>query len=140
LPSLHGGERDGQLDGQLDGQRDGQLDGQLDGIAARWSSTKPMKVPQLIATTTHDLPDEGQLIVYDNQGSKLIVLNDMGAAVYYLIDGERDAKQIAQIVEETLEGEVPPDHEEKIFAFLQLLESHQILCFVPGEDQSVAPA
>jgi hypothetical protein len=90
-----------------------------------------MPVPLLLATITHDLPEDGQLVVYDDAGSKLVVLNESGAAIYFLIDGKRTTAEIVSIVEEATQGLTAKSCAEEIQVFLEMLESHQVLRFSP---------
>ncbi len=61
-----------------------------------------MRTPRLLSQLTHDLPEEGQLVVYDSRGEKLVVLNEVGAAIYFLIDGEKSSEDIARFVSDAL--------------------------------------
>lgn len=86
-----------------------------------------MRVPHLTAKMTHDLPEAGQLVVYNTDGEKLIVLNDVGAAVYFLIDGQRSAEEIARFVQETLPGGEASAYERDVNTFLDQLTGHGIV-------------
>jgi uncharacterized protein YpbB len=76
---------------------------------------------------THDLEEEGQLVVYDASGSKLVVLNDIGAAIYFLIDGKRSSQDIGRFLADTLPQGVPESCQSDVEAFLQQLESQGVV-------------
>jgi hypothetical protein len=46
--------------------------------------------------------DSGELIVHDRLGQQLLVLNQVGAAIFELLDGELDVGQIAGVLVDTL--------------------------------------
>lgn len=88
---------------------------------------------------THDLPDEGQLVVYSPEGEKLIVLNEVGAAIYFLIDGSKSAEDIAHFVQETLPGAQAETYSRDVEQFLAELESHGIVRYAAAANLN-APA
>lgn len=86
-----------------------------------------MKTPRVLSQLTHDLPNEGQLVVYDGRGEKLVVLNDFGAAIYLLIDGERTPEEIAHFVAETLSEKSPSRCRTEVQQFLATLVNEGIV-------------
>lgn len=86
-----------------------------------------MKVPRLLSQLTHDLPEDGQLVVYDEKGEKLVVLNEMGAAIYCLIDGSNSVEQIAAFVGSTLPEKSAADCHREVAAFLSDLETEGVI-------------
>jgi hypothetical protein len=88
-----------------------------------------MKVPHLLAKMTHDLPEEGQLIIYQDDGSKLLVLNEVGAAVYFLIDGKKSTSEIIAFLAESFGGEIPSNYERGLASFFDVLEAHRVIQF-----------
>lgn len=97
-----------------------------------------MKVPRLLSQLTHDLPEEGQLVVYDDKGEKLVVLNDMGAAIYLLIDGRSSIDQIAGFIQKTLPQKSGSDCTGEVDAFLSELATEGIIEWCDPNPASVA--
>ncbi|MDH5673151.1 MAG: PqqD family protein [Myxococcales bacterium] len=54
------------------------------------------------AAFTHEVPETGELVIYDREAGRLLQLNEIGAAVWLLIDGTRRVCDIATFVSETL--------------------------------------
>lgn len=52
--------------------------------------------------STHEIGHDGELLVLDPSGEKVLVLNAVGAAVFELCDGARTREDIAALVSETL--------------------------------------
>lgn len=98
-----------------------------------------MKVPRLLSQLTHDLPEEGQLVVYDEKGEKLVVLNDVGAAIYCLIDGINSLDQIVAFVSQTLPQKSLTDCRQEVEAFLTELEKEGVVEWRDREQASVSP-
>lgn len=96
-----------------------------------------MKAPRVLSQLTHDLPEEGQLVVYDNRGEKLVVLNDFGAAVYLLINGERTADEIASFISSTLSQKSIQACESEVRQFLGELASEGIVEWSDFTDASL---
>lgn len=55
-------------------------------------------VPRRCAGVAHEIEATGESAIFDEAGGKLLVLNDLGAAVWYLIDGARTAGQIVEVI------------------------------------------
>jgi len=66
------------------------------------SSAVPVKLDAL----THQVDETGDIIVFDQKGNQLLMLNDVGAAVWLLVDGERSVGEIAELIVETLPADV----------------------------------
>lgn len=86
-----------------------------------------MKTPRVLSQLTHDLQNEAQLVVYDSRGEKLVVLNDFGAAIYLLIDGERTSDQIASFIATTLPQKAPSLCKTVVQEFLVALVNEGIV-------------
>jgi hypothetical protein len=82
-----------------------------------------MSAPRPIADVVlHELPD-GEHALSDGARGRMLVVNDVGAAVWLLLDGERDAAAIARTIAEDVdadEGTVRADVE----TFLEALRAH----------------
>jgi hypothetical protein len=57
------------------------------------------------AKLAHEVDETGEVVVFDETGNRLLMLNQVGAAVWLLIDGERTGRDIAAMIVETLPGE-----------------------------------
>jgi hypothetical protein len=57
------------------------------------------------AKLAHEVDETGEVVVFDETGNRLLMLNQVGAAVWLLIDGERTGRDIAALIVETLGGE-----------------------------------
>ena len=57
------------------------------------------------AKLAHEVDETGEVVVFDETGHRLLMLNQIGAAVWLLIDGERTGRDIAALIVETLPGE-----------------------------------
>jgi hypothetical protein len=57
------------------------------------------------AKLAHEVDETGEVVVFDEAGNRLLMLNQVGAAVWLLIDGERTGRDIAALIVETLGGE-----------------------------------
>ena len=63
--------------------------------------TIPTKMP--IEGLTHELKATGEVVLFDADRQELLVLNDVGAGVWHLIDGHRSVADIVQCVRDALE-------------------------------------
>lgn len=70
--------------------------------------------------TSHLLPDEGKLALFDEEKSELILLNPIGGAVWSKLDGQRTVNKIAlELVEQSMDA---PSHELATTQIISLLE------------------
>jgi len=60
-------------------------------------------VPRRLWVVSHELPDNGQTVVFDESRSELLMLNGTGGAVWESIDGKRDVAAIVDFLAERLE-------------------------------------
>lgn len=63
-------------------------------------------IPSRCAGQVHELEDSGT-VIYDRDGRQLLVLNDIGAAVWYLIDGRRSVEDIVGVMMTSLDADEP---------------------------------
>ncbi|MBK8480619.1 MAG: PqqD family protein [Proteobacteria bacterium] len=86
-------------------------------------------IPRRLQGVVHELEATGETVIFDEAGRRLLVLNAVGAIVWYLIDGRRSLDEIAGIV---AEGVALP--RERIatdaLGFLRELEQHALVDFV----------
>ena len=74
----------------------------------------------------HEVEDTGDIVLFDQQGKQLLLLNDIGAAVWLLLDGSRNVSQIVELIIETLPAETQRV-EQDVVAFLSTLKSHGLV-------------
>jgi hypothetical protein len=85
-------------------------------------------VPARMDVVTHEVSGTEETVLYDDQGHRLLVLNDVGAAVWYLVDGRRSVGEIVQTVVEALPAE-RGRVERDVMQFLEALRSHGLVRF-----------
>ena len=84
------------------------------------------KIPVRLASVAHEVQDSGDVVIFDEKGNRLLLLNDVGAAVWLLIDGLRGPREIARLITETLPAD-PAAVEADVLTFLQTLVSHGVV-------------
>lgn len=62
--------------------------------------TAPSLTPRRTQGVVHELEATGESVVFDEAGRRLLVLNEVGAIVWYLIDGRRTLDEIVGILAE----------------------------------------
>lgn len=62
--------------------------------------TEMGQVPRRCAGVAHEIEATGECAIFDEAGGRLLVLNDLGAALWYLIDGARTVGEIIELVAE----------------------------------------
>jgi hypothetical protein len=70
--------------------------------------------------------ETGEVVLFDERGERLLLLNDVGAAVWLLVNGARTVREITQIILETL----PADRsrvEGDVACFLDTLAGHGLI-------------
>lgn len=86
------------------------------------------RVPQRKDTLTHEVTDTDEVVIYDGTGPQLLVLNDIAAGVWLMIDGRRS---IADITAEIL-NHVEAEHTtvtRDVLAFLGQLEQRELIAW-----------
>jgi hypothetical protein len=94
-------------------------------------------IPVRIASVAHEVQETGDVVIFDQKGNRLLLLNDVGAAVWLLVDGARGAREIARLITETLPAD-PVQVEGDVQAFLQTLVSHGVIELRPAEGPTPA--
>ena len=56
------------------------------------------------AKLAHEVDETGEVVVFDETGNRLLMLNQVGAAVWLLIDGQRTGRDIAALIVDALPG------------------------------------
>ena len=62
--------------------------------------TTPSVTPRRTQGVVHELDATGETVIFDEAGRRLLVLNEVGAIVWYLIDGRRTLDEIVGILAE----------------------------------------
>lgn len=77
---------------------------------------------------THELSETGELILFDESASEVVMFNEVGASVWELIDGRRSVGDIVEFIVSVREHpEERPLIQRDVMAFLsQLLERQSI--------------
>ena len=63
------------------------------------------RVPQRRDTLTHEVTDTDEVVIYDGSGPQLLVLNDIAAGVWLMIDGQRTIDDITAEIVSHLDAE-----------------------------------
>ncbi|OQX66597.1 MAG: hypothetical protein B6A08_19660 [Sorangiineae bacterium NIC37A_2] len=71
---------------------------------------------------SHELSETGELILFDQEKSEVVMFNAMGACIWELIDGRRTARELVDFIVEARGAEKErPVIERDVFAFLREL-------------------
>ena len=73
----------------------------------------------------HEVSETGDVVIFDEAGNQLLLLNEVGAAVWLLVDGQRTVSQIADVILETLSAE-RATVEQDVARFVESLVSHGV--------------
>jgi hypothetical protein len=84
------------------------------------------RVPQRKDTLTHEVTDTDEVVIYDGSGPQLLVLNDIAAGVWLLIDGARSIDDIAAEILNHVEAERATVTRD-VIAFLGQLEQRELI-------------
>jgi exopolysaccharide biosynthesis protein len=81
------------------------------------------------AKLAHEVDETGEVVVFDETGNRLLMLNQVGAAVWLLIDGQRTGRDIAALIVENLGGErmALGQVEDDVQAFVGSLVEHGVV-------------
>lgn len=88
------------------------------------------RVPQRKNTLTHEVTDTDEVVIYDGNESspQLLVLNDMAAGVWLMIDGERSIENITAEILRHVEAE-PETVIRDVVTFLGQLEERKLIAW-----------
>ena len=84
------------------------------------------RVPQRKNTLTHEVTDTDEVVIYDRSGPQLLVLNDIAAGVWLMIDGERSIEDITSEIVTHLDAETETVTRD-VLAFLGQLERRKLI-------------
>jgi len=92
--------------------------------------TDSNRVPIRSDRPVSEVDERGDTVLYDQAGGRLLVLNDVGAGVWTLIDGQRSVVEIAQLVVEHLPAE-REQVEDDVAAFIDTLREQNLVDWRP---------
>jgi hypothetical protein len=87
-------------------------------------------VPQRKNTLTHEVTDTDEVVIYDGNESspQLLVLNDIAAGVWLMIDGERTIEDITAEILRHVEAE-PETVSRDVVTFLDQLAERNLIAW-----------
>jgi methyltransferase-like protein len=88
------------------------------------------RVPERKETLTHEVTDTEEVVIYDGnyEGPQLLVLNDIAAGVWLMIDGKRSVEEITQEILEHVEA-ARETVTRDVLAFLEQLEQRKLIAW-----------
>ena len=86
------------------------------------------RVPRRKDTLTHEVTDTYEVVIYDSSGPQLLVLNDIAAGVWLLIDGTRSIGDIAAEILNHLKAD-PATVTRDLIEFLGQLERRKLIAW-----------
>ena len=86
------------------------------------------RVPQRKDTLTHEVTDTDEVVIYDGNSPQLLVLNDIAAGVWLMIDGTRSIDDIAAEILNHVEVERATVTRD-VIAFLGQLEQRKLIAW-----------
>lgn len=84
------------------------------------------RVPARGATLSHEVRGTDETVLFDEAGNQLLVLNEIGAAIWLLVDNHRSIGDITDIVVETLDAPTEQVSMD-VIAFLEDLEGKGLI-------------
>lgn len=84
------------------------------------------RVPKRKTTVTHEVTDTEEVVIYDGSGSQLLVLNDIAAGIWLMIDGERSIDDITAEILAHVDAERETVTRD-VLAFLSQLEDRTLI-------------
>ena len=84
------------------------------------------RVPERKVTVTHEVTDTDEVVIYDGSGSQLLVLNDIAAGIWLMIDGRRSIEDITAEILDHVDAERETVTRD-VLAFLSQLEDRTLI-------------
>ena len=91
-------------------------------------SVSDRRVPQRKDTLTHEVTDSDEVVIYDSNGPQLLVLNDMAAGIWLMIDGKRSIDDITAEIVNNVEAERATVTRD-VIEFLGQLEQRELIAW-----------
>jgi Coenzyme PQQ synthesis protein D (PqqD) len=86
------------------------------------------RVPQRKNTLTHEVTDTDEVVIYDSNTPQLLVLNDIAAGIWLMIDGRRSIDDITAEIVNHVEAERETVTRD-VLAFLGQLEQRKLIAW-----------
>lgn len=86
------------------------------------------RVPRRKNTLTHEVTDTDEVVIYDGNTPQLLVLNDIAAGVWLMIDGQRSVGDITAEILSHVEAERETVARD-VTAFLRQLEERKLIAW-----------
>ena len=86
------------------------------------------RVPQRKNTLTHEVTDTDEVVIYDSNTPQLLVLNDIAAGIWLMIDGKRSIDDITAEIVTHVEAERATVTRD-VVAFLGQLEQRKLIAW-----------
>ncbi len=91
-------------------------------------SVSDRRVPQRKDTLTHEVTDTDEVVIYDSNTPQLLVLNDIAAGVWLMIDGTRSIDDITAEILNHVEAERATVTRD-VITFLGQLERRKLIAW-----------
>ncbi len=91
------------------------------------------RVPKRKETLTHEVTDTEEVVIYDGNAKspQLLVLNDIAAGVWLMVDGERSVSEIAAEIMSHVEASRETVTRD-VVTFLERLEQRKLIAWKEG--------
>jgi len=86
------------------------------------------RAPKRKETLTHEVTDTDEVVIYDGGGAQLLVLNDIAAGVWLMIDGKRTIDEITTEILNHLEADRATVTRD-VLTFLGQLEQRKLIAW-----------
>ena len=86
------------------------------------------RVPRRKDTLTHEVTDTDEVVIYDGGGPQLLVLNDIAAGVWLMIDGKRSIDEITTEILSNVEADRATVTRD-VLTFLGQLEQRKLIAW-----------
>ena len=86
------------------------------------------RVPQRKDTLTHEVTDTDEVVIYDSNAPQLLVLNDIAAGIWLMIDGRRSIDDITAEIVNHVDAESATVTRD-VVAFLDQLEQRKLIAW-----------
>ena len=86
------------------------------------------RVPRRKNTLTHEVTETDEVVIYDGHAPQLLVLNDIAAGVWLMIDGKRSIDEITAEILNHFEAERATVTRD-VLTFLDQLEQRKLIAW-----------
>ena len=88
------------------------------------------RVPLRADVLTHEVTDADEVVLYDSNRKELLVLNDIGAGIWLLIDGKRSVEELAKAVLDFVDADGETVAQD-VSAFVEALTKRNLVRWGP---------